>query len=297
MGSFLNGLSVVVAPIIAAVEAGTLSDTGPYRPRQWTTPAPTMITVPSTSAPAGPTSVAIDPITQLPLPSAPAFQGTPAQVYVFDAVERVGHNRALKKTENPVQVSAASAVGTVSDHAILLPARVILEIGMSDAMANYIAGSWTTNKSKSVSAYETLINLMESRTLLTLTTRLDTYTNMLVEAVQADDTVETFHGLKASVVFGKINTATATAVSSTLITNGGSDSDANGPPVSARPSATDATPLGTLQPTQPTAALTQQYNVTQATGTAATTVSQIPAVSGAGTWSSSNVGQLGALFA
>jgi len=295
MGSFLNGLSIVAASSVAAVQATTLSDTGPYRPRQWTTPALTMITVPSTSAPAGPTSVAIDPLTQQPLPSAPAFQGTPAQIYVFDAVERVAHSRALKKTENPIQVSAASAVGTVCDHAILLPARVILEIGMSDAMANYVAGSWTSNKSKSVSAFETLISLQESRTLITLTTRLATYTNMIVEAVAADDTVETLHGLKASVVFGKINTATATAVSSTLITSGGTS--ASGPAVSARPSATDATPLGALQPTQPSAALTQQYNVAAATGTAATTVSQIPAVSGAGTWSSSNVGQLGALFA
>jgi hypothetical protein len=298
MGTFsaLGQLSVIAASTIANVQATTLSSPGPYHPRQWSTPATTMITVPSTSAPAGPTSVAIDPITQQPLPSAPAFQGTPAQVYVFDCVERVGHNRALRKTENPIQVSAASPVASVCDNAVLLPARVVLDIGMSDVMANYIAGSWTTNKSKSVSAFETLVTLMENRTLVTLTTRLATYTNMIVEGITADDTVETLHGLSASVVFGKINTATATAVSSTLITNGGTDAS-SGPAVSAIPSATDTTPLGTLQPTTPSAALTQQNNVTQATGATATTVSQIPAVPGAGTWSSTNTAQLGVLFA
>lgn len=296
MGAFFaaSKLSVIVAPIIAAVEAGTLSQRGPYRPQAWTTPALTAITVPGTSAPAGPAAL-VKNFDGTPMPSAPAFQGTPPRVYVFDAVPRVDHARELRRTQNPIQTSASSPVGAVCDHAYLLPARVVLEIGMSDAMASYAPGVWTSNKSKSVSAYQQLVKLQEERTLFTLTTRLATYANMIVEGIRAPDTVETLHGLKATVLFSQIQTASGTAVSSRFIAE---SADGTGAPDSARPNATNATPLGTVQPVPPSAAVTLQHNIAAAAGTAAGKVlASLPfTVPGAGTWSSVSIGRLGGLL-
>ena len=82
---------------------------------------------------------------------------------------------------------------------------------MSDAMDSYIAGQWTGDNSKSVNTYQTLVDLAKARQPLTVTTRLNTYTNMVLASVSAPDTVETRFGLRASVVFEELFTGTVTS--------------------------------------------------------------------------------------
>jgi hypothetical protein len=276
--AILDELIVAVGPILAAAEAGSLSKPGPWRPPEWNQPATTAIMTPAVTGP--PTTSTETDTFGNPLPAAPSY--TPSQVYVFDAILRAEHSRRLVRTQHPIQTNGSSAVTSTTDHAYQIPAEVTIEIGMSDAMDSYYPDNWTGNASKSVSAYQTLVSLQQTRTLVTLTTRLDTYSNMLIESIMPIDTVKTAHGLRATVVLSEVFLADATAVSSRLITS--SDDSATGS--SGRPQTTDQTPSGTAQADTPSPALEQQHQVTQ--------TSSVP---GAGDWSSVNVSQLGGALA
>ena len=119
--------------------------------------------------------------------------------YLFDAVFSSSHTLNVKITEHPVQSGAA-----IADHAFIEPDTVSLEIGMSDAMtsADTIAGD---NQNRSVSAYRALREFALSRTPLTLVTRLNTYENMLIETIAAEESLEAMNALRAEVTFKKLN--------------------------------------------------------------------------------------------
>ena len=186
--------------------------------------------------------------------------------------------RQLRRTEHPIQTSSSSPVASITDHAYQIPARVTLEIGMSDAMDSY-SDVWTSATSKSVSAYQTLLSLQQTRTLVILTTRLDTYPNMLIESIQPSDSSRTRFGLRATVVFSQVYLADATAVSSSFLAS--SDDSSN--PLSSQAQTTDTSLQGTVQSSAPSSALVTQNTVP---------ASQQGGVPGAGDWSSVNVNQL-----
>lgn len=272
----LSELTVVTGPLLAAAESGLgglnkLKQ--PWRPEQWLQPATTMITVPSTSGPAVPSAIP-------GLPDAPAYQGEPEKYLVFDAVFKIEHSRELRRTEHPIQASGSSPTFSITDHAFRVPARVTLEIGMSDAMQSYFASAWAGSGSKSVACYQQLVDLQKQRRLVTLTTRLETYANMLIESIQPVDTQKSKTGLRAVVTLGEIWLADATAVSSKLLT--GDDMKQANP---TRANTTAATKKGTLQTGLIPSALKTQ-NV----------VKNIALVPGAGKWSSINVNRLKGLL-
>ncbi len=153
--------------------------------------------------------------------------------YFFDAVLRADHSSDLAITRHPVQSGA-----NVSDHAYMLPGRLALDIGMSDAMDRYTADSYTSDASKSVSAFKTLEDLQQKRMPLQVVTRLKTYNNMLIKSIRPVEDFKTRHALRAVVEFeqiivGRIDRTT----------------------VSARPGITDTTERGTQQVSEPSAAL------------------------------------------
>jgi hypothetical protein len=261
----LTSLQVVARPVLALAESSSLSSIGPWTPPEWSWGALTSITVPATEQVAG---------------SVTDVTGSSPTIYVFDAVLKADHHRELRHTEHPVQTSASSPVGSISDHAYGLPARVVLEIAMSDAMASFSGLAWSGASTKSVSAFQTLVSLQASRALVTLTTRLDTYPNMIVSSILPSDTHKTLHGLRATVVFEEIFLADATAVSSSLITS--TDDTSN--PLSTDPQTTASSPQGTVQPTPVPATVTAQNSVTPSA-----------TVPGAGGFSSVNSGLLGNL--
>lgn len=271
MGLFgaLSTLTVVVGPVIAAAEAASLSTPGPWRPDQYNQPALWAVTIPAT--PPGPaipsTGSGLDAT-----PAAAAFPGTAAQMLVFDAVLKAEHRHELRPTVLPIQTSNSSPVSTISDHAFKIAPRVTLDVGMSDAQSPYAVNMWTSNASKSVSAFQTLVGLQDSRTLVTLTTRLKTYSNMLVELVAPTDTSKTRHGLRAQFVFTQMFLAGPTTAPLTGTTGTG---------VSARPQTTDATPSGVVAVSPPSASIIALHAVVASMGV------RVP---GAGNWSSSNVG-------
>lgn len=221
-----------------------------WTPPQYSKPALTILTVPSTTS---------------------VTSGQPASneiMYVFDAVFKINHRRSLVKTQHPVLTGA-----NISDHAYIQPAKVTLEIGMSDCMASYSNGIWVGASTKSISAYQILKQLQINKVLLTLTSRLDTYYNMLIEDLSAPDDNSTLRSLKATVSLGEI---IAASVYST-------------PNASAVPQTSGSTSLGTVQSVTPNAAQVEQ-NVIPSTLWPNTVL--YPTVPGAGNVSSTSLGQV-----
>lgn len=232
------------SPVVNAPNSST------WVPPQYSKPALTVITVPGTAS---------------------TTSGQPATspiLYVFDAVFKIVHTRSLVKTQHPVLTGA-----NISDHAYIQPARVSLEIGMSDSMASYNAGVWVGASTKSISAWQILKQLQANKTLLTVTTRLDTYYNMLIETLSAPDDNKTLHSLKATVVLNEI---IAASVNST-------------PSVSAVPQVSGSTSVGTIQSTTPNAAQVQQNVIPSTLWPNTTDYFNVP---GAGNVSSNSLGQV-----
>lgn len=200
-----------------------------FRPPQWSRPALTSITanLPASGAASAPGADA-----QQPAP-------TTLTTYIFDAIFRLDHSQELILTEHPVQGGTAQASGgsaasggSIVDHAYLRPSDLSMEIGMSDAMDSYTPGQWSgSSSSKSVNAYETLLNLQQLRIPLTIVTRLKTYSNMVIRYVRAPDDNRTLRALRVSVQFRQIIAGVVGVTTQ-----------------SARPSTTTTTNPGTAQP-------------------------------------------------
>ena len=264
----LSELSVVIAPVLAQVEAGTLTSSGPWRPPEWSQPTLTALTVPA--ARNGETNA------------------TAPTIYVFDAILRVEHQRRLHCTEHPIQAGGSAPAASITDHAYLLPARVTLEIGMSDAMAGFSPNAWDDGPSKSISAWQMLTDLQAARTLVKLDTRLDSYSNLVIESLSTTDTRETRHGLKAIVTFTEVFLASATSATSVL----GFDMSAVD---SDRPQTTDQTPSGIVHALPVPSGLAGQNNITAPAATDLQ-LGSAPRIPGAGVWSSVSISRLKGLL-
>ncbi len=145
--------------------------------------------------------------------------------YVFDAILNVQHESTLTITQHTVETGAA-----VSDHAYVNPARLTLQIGMSD-VATPIGDQFTGGSSRSVTAYQLLLDLQASRIPLRLTTRLKSYDNMLIQSISAPDDHTTAYGLRATIVLQQVFVAVVRTVK-----------------ISSRPHITDSTNRGTVEP-------------------------------------------------
>lgn len=194
-------------------------------------------------------------------------------VYVFDAILRSDQEEGVRMTELPVQTG-----GNISDNAYLLQNRVVLEIGMSDAMDSFTPGQWSGNASKSVNAYNILANLKDAKQFVVLTTRVKTYSSMLIERITMSDTAATAYGLRASVRFRQVFVASVT-VSQLNVPSG-----ANA--ISARPQTTNFNQDGTVGTGTISTAIVNQNMVTAqvlANLQSGGTQTNIP---GSGVWSS-----------
>lgn len=289
------------------------SSSGAYRPPQWSN-GPAMVSV--TQVPTqgqntfGPTAVPVTPGNYIPGAVIPATgptagtqfvygaSGSTQTTYVFDAVLELEHEQRLEKTRHPVQTGA-----DISSHAYLMPPRVVMYIGMSDAMDAYSNGVNAANQSgagvapntvapfsgnstsKSVNAYQTMISLQSARQPLTVTTRLRTYNNMVITSVSPREDYKTITGLRMRVEFEQIFTAlTASAVSS---------DPAAQAPLTARPDATQQTGLGVINPSAVQAVTQSQFQYPQQSpgaltelGTSVLAETGTVAVPGAGAFSS-----------
>jgi len=233
----------------------TPSSSGAWRPPQWqggTGAQLYSITVPGR---------AYSQQEILTMDEANPSSNAPPTVYFFDAVLAADHDLSATPTKHPVQTGASSA-----DHIILNAARLVLEVGMSDAMDSLVAGQYTSAKSRSVSAFQTFDGIRKARQLLVISTRLMTYSNMVITGLRAREDVRTAHAGKFVVTFEQM-------LMSTLATQN----------VSARPQQTDSSPQGPLPTDVPSGGLVASYQVTPPA---------TESVPGAGTWSSETISSM-----
>jgi hypothetical protein len=273
-------------------QANTLQTTAGWRPPQWSQQSgtadkggPTLTILVnrfvtgnvSNLAPGQTITASGAPIIAPPswiVPPAPGFTQTQT-IYVFDGVLRSEHRRELVVTSHPVQTGA-----NISDHAYLKPARLKIEVKMSDAMQSYVAGQYAGTPSRSVSAYQTLLELQKNREALSIATRLQQYDNMLITDIRSEENPSTRFGLTAEVEFTEIIPAPqATAVSSAITYNG-----LVGSRISARSQTTNKTVAGETQVQQVPQAITQQHSISSALQRGASVPGR--KVPGAGYWSS-----------
>lgn len=219
--------------------------TATYTPPQWRGPATISITVPpqsNTITVGAPASLTLTPGGGT---NATSLTGSAYTVYVFDAVLELEHAQELQVTTHPVQTGA-----DINSHAYLMPAELMMSIGMSDAMAAYQgtnvqgvqATAFSGGSTKSVSAYQTMLALQAQRSLLTITTRLRTYANMLITRITPREDYRTITGLRMRVEFRQILTGT---INTTKLT--------------PRPDATQSSGSGQAQPGVVPSATQQQY--------------------------------------
>lgn len=227
-----------------------------YTPPQWANqPSMVSISVPaatsSSSVTAGtsqetPPGTIIGAGQSLQVGSQVAQTSAPS-LYVFDAVLDLEHEQRLVKTQHPIQTGA-----DISSHAYLMPARLIMYIGMSDAMAAYSGAGVTpfsgSSHSKSVNAFRTILALQAARTPLTITTRLRVYANMLVVSPSPREDYKTITSLRMRVEFEELYTASTSST-----------------PATARPDATQSTGQGTVNPTPVPAPTQSQFQQPQQT--------------------------------
>jgi hypothetical protein len=221
----------------AALPPGPGANTeGGFRPPEWNLGIPSgislSIVLPST---ASVTTSSTDSEGGSTAPFTTTEANTTATTFYFDAILRMDHVQEVRITDHPVQNGAS-----ISDHAFLLPARLILEIGMSDVMQSYSNGQYSGGNSRSVTCYQQLLQIAGLRIPFTLTTRLNTYQNMLIESIHAPDDAKTWHGLRARVQFRQVILGTVTQQTQ-----------------SARPDQTSSTQDGTV----PTQSISQYPNL------------------------------------
>lgn len=132
---------------------------------------------------------------------------TNAISYIFDAVLEISHNTRRQITSHPVQFGAS-----IAEHSYQEPAEVVLQIGMSDSMQTFNGLTPLTTYSihdygasnKSINAYKEFLKLQKSGNPLSLTTRLYSYTNMVIEEISVTDDYRTANALKCRISFKEV---------------------------------------------------------------------------------------------
>jgi hypothetical protein len=167
-------------------------------------------------------------------------------MFVFDAIKRAQHRQTAIATQHPLQTGF-----NISDHVVMQPASLVLEVSMSDAIASFTAAGytpmWSNNPSKSVSAYQQMEALMVNRQLMTINTRLDTYENMVLVEIASEETHRTyFGGLVMVLTFQQVFIA-----------------DVSLAYPSAREQVSGETEKGAVQPLPPSKPIVDQHLVTE----------------------------------
>lgn len=236
---------------------------GKYRPTTWQNGKAqySLVVPPSSSSTLNPQTGAI------------VISTIASTMYVFDAIWRASHSLELNLTKKPVQSGF-----NISDNAVQIQPLITLEIGMNDTMDQFTAGMWTGNSSKSVSAFLTLQKLLQNRVFLTLNTRLQSYSNVMLKKIDVQEDEKTNFGLRAILTFEQVFLVTIASQTQT-----------------ARPQSTDSTSLGTQQAQQVPSAATNNFKLPSPYTTGADTsdlVNKFGSVANSGSWSSNPTGSI-----
>jgi hypothetical protein len=259
-----------------------------WRPPQWTQGVGATLTITAVQPTSGQTPP--NPAT-IPATAGNATAQQTTVMYVVDGTIRADHQQEMVITTNPVQTGAP-----LSDHTYLMPARLTVDVAMSDAMQSYVVGQFSGSGSRSVAAYQVLLGLQVSRAVLQVSTRLMQYSNMMIVDLAPEETVETRFGLRCRVTFQQI--ITANVQTDTYTQFDPSRYTLYNPqfpsvtPLSARPQTTDLSQYGSTMTQPVSGAITQQHSADLIPSSAA--LAQAQQVDGGGDWSSTNIAQFSA---
>jgi hypothetical protein len=135
---------------------------------------------------------------------------------------RAYHAERLVLTNHPVQGGAS-----ISDHAYVEPAELLLDVGFSDAQANPTPNAYSGSSSQSVAAYQLFQSIKNAKVPSTIVTRLCTYMNMVLVEITAPENQETIAAALITlrfrqVLLGSVSTVPASSRPQlTGSTNGG----------------------------------------------------------------------------
>jgi hypothetical protein len=157
-------------------------------------------------------------ITSAPLTD-PSVAVVKSEDFFFDAVLRAEHDRLLTITQYPVQDGA-----NITDHSYMNPLEFVVHIGMSDVMkpmSEYFADPLGAVKAlfpfggtkRSVNAYQKLCALQSARQPIRVTSRLQTYDNMLIHRIHTYEDYTTQNSLKCEITFKQILVGTVSSLS------------------------------------------------------------------------------------
>lgn len=109
----------------------------------------------------------------------------------LDAVLSESHSADVRVTKNPVELGA-----TISDHAIIEPKKLRIEATITnsplgsaaigqliDTASNLFGSTNSENVTRSSTAYNALIEIMEQRQLIEVQTKLKLYENMMITSM------------------------------------------------------------------------------------------------------------------
>lgn len=148
----------------------------------------------------------------------------PIGAMYFDGILHTEHVSRVRPTQYPVQTGV-----TMTDHAIIEPAELSIEVMMTDAATNIFVSTHPilnafykamrgmgpysnirpfmgkmkpvtlAGDGRAAEAWMSLKAMQMSRVPLTVETRLQTYKNMIIEELSAPDDAKTMHALKCTV--------------------------------------------------------------------------------------------------
>jgi len=110
--------------------------------------------------------------------------------FKMDAVLREAHSNTIRTTKNPVEFGA-----DITDHSIIEPVQLEIEGVVSDTPMGLAALGELVNfgskKTRSQQAYEKFIEMMNTRELVEVFTKLVAYKNMLITNVNVSQDKDT----------------------------------------------------------------------------------------------------------
>ena len=102
-------------------------------------------------------------------------------------------------TLNPVQDGAP-----IGDHFYVTPARLTVEILMSDSMQSYNFGQFSGWCGAQRACWQTLKALQAAKAFITISSRIDTYDNMLVTDRRGEERLNIAHAGRFTVTFTQV---------------------------------------------------------------------------------------------
>ena len=121
------------------------------------------------------------------------------KVYWFDAVIKAQHTSSLKIEDDPANAKGEK----YTNNASIEPKELALDIVMSDCIST-IDDQTTGSGTRSVNAYQKLVELQKSRVMLGVSTRLFAYTRMLIKSIVSVEDETNPEGLTASITFREV---------------------------------------------------------------------------------------------